>query len=93
MLNLIIFPCFQSHALNFGHMFKLMFYSFHFYPHLLTSWTHFERKIFWVANTIKRLKGAKVKIIFQGLHVTCGIHVLVYSVKLYIFHTYFILMC
>jgi len=72
MLNLIIFRCFQSSALNFGHTFKLMFYSFHFWPHLLMSWTHFERKIFLGANKIKRLKGAKVKIIFQGLHVTCA---------------------
>jgi hypothetical protein len=30
------------------------------------------------ANTIKGTKGAKVKVLFQGLHVTCGIHVLVY---------------
>ncbi len=38
------------------------------------------------AFTTLRAKGAKVNVIFQRLHVTCGIHVLVYYSKICIFH-------
>jgi hypothetical protein len=53
MLKLINFPCFHSHALDFGHMFKLMFYSFRFWPHVLMSWTYFERFFFGCKNNQK----------------------------------------
>jgi hypothetical protein len=36
-------------------------------------------------QNIWRAKGAKVKVCFQALHVKCGIHVLVYYLKFYIF--------
>jgi len=35
-------------------------------------------------KTIKGAKGNKVKVLFQGLHVTCVIFVLVYNFKIYI---------
>ncbi len=38
-------------------------------------------------NIVERTKGAKVKILFQGLHVTHGILILVYNLILNIFHT------
>jgi hypothetical protein len=36
---------------------------------------------------IKRAKGAKVKVIFQGLHMTCVILALVYNLKFLILDT------
>jgi hypothetical protein len=36
---------------------------------------------------VKRAKGAKVKVLFQGLHMTCVIYVLVYNLKFYILDT------
>jgi hypothetical protein len=47
----------------------------------------FSTILFKGANTIKGTKGVKVKVLFQGLHVTCGIHVLVYYLKVFSFHT------
>jgi hypothetical protein len=38
-------------------------------------------------NMVKGAKGAKVKILFQGLHMTRVIYVLVYNLKLYILDT------
>jgi hypothetical protein len=38
-------------------------------------------------NIVKKTKGAKVKVLFQGLHVTHGIPILVYSLIFSIFHT------
>jgi len=40
-------------------------------------------------NTIKRAKGAKVKVLFQGLHMTCVIFVLIYNFLNYILSTPF----
>jgi hypothetical protein len=34
--------------------------------------------------TIKGARGAKVKVLFQGLHMTCVIHALIYNLKFYI---------
>jgi hypothetical protein len=39
--------------------------------------------------TIKRARGAKVKVLFQGLHMTCVIFMLVYNLKLSILDTPF----
>jgi hypothetical protein len=33
---------------------------------------------------VKAAKGTKVKVLFQGLHMTCIIYVLVYNLKFYI---------
>jgi hypothetical protein len=41
---------------------------------------------------IKGIRGAKVKVLFQGLHVTYDIHVLVYNLKFCMFHTQFTMM-
>jgi hypothetical protein len=38
---------------------------------------------------IKGIKGTKVKVLFQGLHMTCVILVLVYNLKFYILDTPF----
>jgi hypothetical protein len=38
-------------------------------------------------NTTKRAKGAKVKVLFQGLHITHFIRVLVYNLKICILDT------
>ncbi len=35
-------------------------------------------------NIVKRTKGAKVKVFFQRLHMTCVIFVLVYNLKVWI---------
>jgi hypothetical protein len=40
-------------------------------------------------NTVKGAKGAKVKVIFQGLHMTHVVFVLVYNFKFYILSTPF----
>ncbi len=40
-------------------------------------------------NTIKRAKGAKVEVLFQGLHMTCVTFVLVYNFKICISSTPF----
>jgi hypothetical protein len=40
-------------------------------------------------NTVKKNKGVKLKILFQGLHMTCVIFVLVYNFKFYILSTSF----
>jgi hypothetical protein len=42
---------------------------------------------------VKGSKGAKVKIFFKGLHVTCSSPMLVYNLKFYIFHAYFTIVC
>jgi hypothetical protein len=39
---------------------------------------------------IKRAKGMKVKVIFQGLHMACVIRALIYNLKFYILDTPFI---
>ncbi len=39
-------------------------------------------------NMVKGTKGAKVEVIFQGLHITCVIFVLVYNLKLCISNTH-----
>jgi hypothetical protein len=41
----------------------------------------------------KGTTGAKVKVIFQGLHMTCVIFVLVYIFKFYILDTQFNIVC
>jgi len=41
----------------------------------------------------KRSQGWQSKSHFQGLHLTCGIHVLVYYPNFHIIHTQFITMC
>lgn len=38
-------------------------------------------------NKIKIAKGAKVNVIFQELHLTFGIHMFVYYLEFYDFHT------
>jgi hypothetical protein len=38
---------------------------------------------------VKKARDAKVKVIFQGLHMTCVIYVLVYNLKFYILDTPF----
>jgi len=38
-------------------------------------------------NMVKGVKGTKVKVIFQGLHVTCLIYMLAYNLKFYILDT------
>ncbi len=38
------------------------------------------------ANIIKGVKGSKVKIFFQGLHVTCGIYMLVNFLKFHVLY-------
>jgi hypothetical protein len=43
----------------------------------------------WGENTIKGAKGAKVKILFQGLHMRCVVFVLVYNFKFCILGTPF----
>jgi len=35
----------------------------------------------WGEITVKRARGAKVKIFFQGLHMTCVIFALVYNLQ------------
>jgi hypothetical protein len=42
---------------------------------------------------VKRGKGTKVKVIFQGLHMTHVIYVLVYNLKVYILDTEFNITC
>jgi hypothetical protein len=44
-------------------------------------------------NTVKGAMGAKVKVLFQGLHVTCVIFMLVYNLKFYILDTQFNTTC
>jgi len=39
-------------------------------------------------NIIKKAKGNKVKVLFQGLHMTCVIFVLVYNFIFYILSTF-----
>jgi hypothetical protein len=39
-------------------------------------------------NTIKKAKGNKVKVLFQGLQMTCVIFVLVYNFIFYILSTF-----
>jgi hypothetical protein len=36
---------------------------------------------------VKEAKGLNVKVIFQRLHMTRDIHIMIYNFKLYIFHT------
>jgi hypothetical protein len=55
-----------------------------------------DLSIFWSAflllegeNKIKRIRGVKVKVIFQGLHITHVIFVLVYNLKICILGTPF----
>jgi hypothetical protein len=38
----------------------------------------------WAEIIIKGARGAKVKVFFQGLHMTCVIFALVYNLKFYI---------
>jgi hypothetical protein len=38
-------------------------------------------------NIVKKTKGAKIKVLFQGLYVTHGILILVYSLIFSIVHT------
>ncbi len=45
--------------------------------------------IHWGENNVKGAKCAKVKILFQGLHMTHGIYVLVYNLKFCIVDTQF----
>jgi len=45
--------------------------------------------LMWGEIMIKGAKGTKVKVLFQGLHMTCVIFVLVYNFKLYILDTPF----
>jgi hypothetical protein len=40
-------------------------------------------------NMIKRSRGAKLNVLFQGLHMICVIFVLVYNFKFYILGTSF----
>jgi hypothetical protein len=47
----------------------------------------------WGANMVKRNKGAKVEIFFEGLNVTSDSPMLMYNHKLYIFHAYFTIVC
>jgi hypothetical protein len=60
----------------------------------LKTYYHHERKyvleimIQKGENTIRGAKGAKVKVFFQGLHMTC-VFVLVYNFQIYIFSTSF----
>jgi hypothetical protein len=44
-------------------------------------------------NTIKRAMGANVKVLFQGLHMTCVISMLVYNLKFYILDTQYNTTC
>jgi hypothetical protein len=41
-----------------------------------------------VENMIKGAKGSKVKVLFQGLHMTCVTFVSVYNLKIYILTTF-----
>jgi hypothetical protein len=41
--------------------------------------------LFQGENTVKKARGAKVKVLFQGLHMTCVVFVLVYNLKICIF--------
>jgi hypothetical protein len=47
----------------------------------------------WGENTIKGAKGTKVKVLFQGLYMTCGIYVLVYILNCCIVDTQFNIAC
>jgi len=44
-------------------------------------------------NTIKGIKGVKVKILFQGLHMTRIIFMLIYNLKFYILEIQFNIAC
>jgi hypothetical protein len=62
----------------------------------LTRWFHAFKKFINEAKycpldeiTIKGAKGAKVKVLFQGLHMTCVIFTLVHNLKFYISDTPF----
>jgi hypothetical protein len=44
-------------------------------------------------NTLKGIKGAKVKVLFQGLHMIRGIYVLVYNFSFYIVDIQFNIVC
>lgn len=41
----------------------------------------------WVQTTIQGMKGTKVKVNFQELHLTCGIHMLLFYAKFCNFYT------
>lgn len=44
-------------------------------------------------NMVKGAKNAKVKVIFQGLHMTCVIIVVIYTLNFYIIDTQFNIAC
>jgi hypothetical protein len=64
---------------------KIMWEKFNVNP---TTW-YWKNILFESENTIKRIRGAKVKVFYQGLHMTCVIFVLVYNFKFCISNTPF----
>jgi hypothetical protein len=64
---------------------KIMWEQFNVNP---TTW-YWKNILFESENTIKRIRGAKVKVFYQGLHMTCVIFVLVYNFKFCISNTPF----
>jgi hypothetical protein len=59
----------------------------------LKTYYHHERKYvleIMIQKGETTIRGAKVKVLFQGLHMTC-VFVLVYNFKIYNFNTFFTL--
>jgi hypothetical protein len=60
---------------------------------LAKMWSLMKNPCSKCENTIKKTKGAKVKVLFQGLHMACVIFVLVYNLKVCILNTQFNIAC
>jgi len=54
---------------------------------ILHAWISYHATSLMGAKIVKEAKGSNVKVIFQRLHMTSDIHIMVYNSKLYNFHT------
>jgi len=61
-----------------------------FFQNLIKDmWTWHDFKAMWGEIMVKKARGAKVKVLFQGLHITRVIFALVYNLKFCISNTPF----
>jgi hypothetical protein len=54
------------------------------FKYIVEKWIVHVQQLHLGENMVDKAKGAKVKVLFQGLHMTHVVFVLVYNFKLYI---------